>query len=255
MKNLKIHIIRLSLIGIFLAVWEILSARNIIDPFFFSQPSKIILDLWKMVISGFVFYHIWITLQEALIGFLWGGILGVLTAFLLGNSPFWAKVLDPIIMAVYGIPKIALAPLFILWFGLGMVSKIVFAFVIVFFLVFFNTFAGIKGVDKEIVDSIRVMGASKRQILCKVIIPYVSPWVLAGLKLGIVMSLMGAIVGEYIGGNAGLGWLINYSAGLFETKRVFSCVLVLAILVILMNEGLNRLERRLLRWQPQEKKI
>mgnify|MGYP005839681741 CR=1 FL=1 len=253
--DFKIQITRISLIALFLAIWEILSAMKVIDPFFFSQPSKIVQDLLEIVISGLVFYHIWITLQETLIGFLSGSVLGVLVAFLLGNSPFWAKVLDPIIMVVYGIPRIALAPLFILWFGLGLVSKIVFSFSLVFFLVFFNTFAGLKGVNQDIVDSIWMMGASKGQIILKVIFPSVSPWILAGFKSGMGMSLLGAIVGEYVGGNGGLGWLINYSANLFETVRVYSCLLVLSILVIFMNEGLNRLERRLLRWRPQNTKL
>jgi NitT/TauT family transport system permease protein len=253
--DFKIQVIRISLIAIFFAVWEILSARKMIDPFFFSQPSKIILDFWEMIVTGFVFYHIWITLQEALTGFFLGGITGILVAFLLGGSLFWARILDPILMAIYGIPRIALAPLFILWFGLGVTSKVVFAVVLVFFLVFFNTFAGLRGINKEMVDSIRVMGASKGQMLLKVIFPSVIPWILAGLKSGIGMSLLGAIVGEYVGGNAGIGWLINYSANLFVTVRVFSCLLVLAILVVIMNEGLNRVEQRLLRWQPQNNKL
>ena len=253
--DFKIQIIRISLIAIFLTFWEVLSTKKMVDPFFFSQPSKILLDFWEMVISGFIFYHIWITLLEALIGFFMGGILGILVAFLLGSTPFWAKVLDPIIMAIYGIPRIALAPLFILWFGLGIASKVVFAFVLVFFLVFFNTFAGLKGVNRDMIDSIQMMGASKRQILCKVIFPSVSPWILAGLKSGMGMSLLGAIVGEYMGGNAGIGFLINYASGLFETTKVFSCLLVLAIVVVIMNEGLNRLERRLLKWRPQNNKL
>jgi NitT/TauT family transport system permease protein len=253
--DFKIQAFRIFLLAIFFAVWEILSARKMIDPFFFSQPSKIILDLWEMTTNGSIFFHAGVTLQEACIGFFLGAILGILVAYLLGLSPFLAKIFDPILMVLYGIPRIALAPLFILWFGLGLASKIVFAFSLVFFVVFFNTFAGLRDVNKEMVDSIRVMGASKRQMLLKVIFPSVIPWILAGLKSGIGMSLLGAIVGEYVGGNAGLGWLINYSANLFVTVRVFSCLLVLAILVTLMNEGLNRLERRLLRWRPQNNKF
>ena len=253
--HFKIQVVRILLVGVFLLWWEILSIEKIIDPFFFSQPSKIIIDFLEMIIDGFIFYHIWVTIQEALIGFLMGGLFGIFIAFILGSSQFWAKVFDPIIMTIYGIPRIALAPLFILWFGLGLVSKIVFSFVLVFFLVFFNTFAGLKNINKGIVDTILIMGASKRQVLCKVIFPSVSPWILAGLKSGLGMSLLGAIVGEYVGGNAGLGWMINYAAGLFETTRVYSCLLILAILVVIMNEGLNKMERRLLKWRPQDDKF
>lgn len=255
MKNLKVHIIRLSLIGICIAVWEILSARNMIDRFFFSQPSKIILDLWEMITNGSIFFHAGVTLQEAFIGFLLGAILGILMAYLIGQSSFLTQIFGPVLMVLYGTPRIALAPLFILWFGLGLASKIIFAFSLVFFLVFFNTFAGLRDVNKGMVESIRVMGASKRQILLKVIFPSVIPWILAGLRSGIGMSLLGAIIGEYVGGNAGLGWLINYSTNLFLTTRVFSCLLFLAILVTLMNEGLNRLEQRLLKWRPLNNKF
>ena len=177
----------------------------------------------------------------------------MLLAFALAASPFWAQVLDPIIFLLYGIPRIALAPLFILWFGLGIASKVMFAFVLVLFLVFFNTFAGLKGVDRDMINAVRVMGASRVQLLVKVILPAISPWVMAGLKSGVGMSLLGAIVGEYVGGNAGLGWMINSAAGLFETTRVFSALLALGLLVLCVNQALNWLESRLFKWRPKTK--
>lgn len=247
----RVQAVRILLVVVFFGCWEAGARFGLLDPIFFGMPSAIFLDLSRIVISGEVFYHAWVTLQEAMIGFGLGAALGIGLAFALAASPFWAKVFDPFIFLFYGIPRIALAPLFILWFGLGIASKVVFAFVLVFFLVFFNTFAGLKGVDQDMVNAIKVMGASRGQLLVKVLFPAISPWVLAGLKSGVGMSLLGAIVGEYVGGNAGLGWMINAAAGLFETTRVFSALIALGALVVLINEILNWLERRLMRWRPQ----
>jgi NitT/TauT family transport system permease protein len=249
----RVQLVRLLLIIAFFGLWELGSRAGWLDPIFFGRPSAIFLDFAKMVINGEVFLHAWVTLEEALIGFGLGAVLGMLLAFALAASPFWAQVLDPVIFLLYGIPRIALAPLFILWFGLGIASKVVFAFVLVLFLVFFNTFAGLKGVDRDMVNAVRVMGASRGQLLLKVIFPAISPWVMAGLKSGVGMSLLGAIVGEYVGGNAGLGWMINSAAGLFETTRVFSALLALGLLVLGVNQVLNWIEGRLLKWRPQNK--
>lgn len=249
----RVQLVRLLIIIAFFGLWELGSRTGWLDPFFFGRPSAIFLDFAKMFINGEVFLHAWVTLEEALIGFGLGAVLGMLLAFALAASPFWAQVLDPVIFLLYGIPRIALAPLFILWFGLGVASKVVFAFVLVLFLVFFNTFAGLKGVDRDMVNAVRVMGASRGQLLGKVILPAISPWVMAGLKSGVGMSLLGAIVGEYVGGNAGLGWMINSAAGLFETTRVFSALLALGLLVLGVNQVLNWLEGRLLKWRPKNK--
>lgn len=241
---------RLGLVLGFFGLWEAGSALGWLDALFFGRPSAILADFWGLVLSGQIFIHAGVTLQEALTGFLLGSALGVAMAFWLASSPFWEKVLDPIIMLVYSIPRIALAPLFVLWFGLGATSKVVFAFMLVLFLVFFNTFAGLKEVDRRMVDAVRVMGASRRQLLIKVILPAITPWVLAGLKSGVAMSLLGAIVGEYVGGNAGLGWMINSAAGLFQTNRVFAALLALGLMVVALNQLMGRLERRALKWRP-----
>lgn len=250
--NGRIIVTRLLLLGGFFGCWQWGSASGWLDPYFFGKPSAICIDLWRMTLDGTIFHHLLVTLQEAVAGFCLGAAGGILLAFTLKASPFWEKVLDPIIMVLYGIPRISLAPLFILWFGLGMASKVVFAFVLVFFLLFFNTLAGLKEVDKEMVNAVRVMGASRSQLLQKVVLPAISPWIFAGLKSGLGMALLGAIVGEYIGGNAGLGYLINYAAGIFATDRVFSALFALAILVTVLNMLLDLLERRLLRWRPSD---
>ena len=245
-------LVRVLLIVMFLLSWEMGAAYGLLDPYFFGRPSAILRDLGSMVGSGQIFHHAGVTLVEALAGFALGSLCGAATGFVLAGSPFLARVLDPILMVLYGIPRIALAPLFILWFGLGLTSKVVFAFVLVYFLLLFNTYAGLGSVSRGMVDVVRVMGASKTQILRLVVIPAITPWLLAGLKSGIGMAFLGAVVGEYVGGNAGLGWMICSAAGLFETNRVFAALCALGMLVAAMNALFAVVERRFLRWRPQQ---
>lgn len=161
-------------------------------------------------------------------------------------------MLDPYIVALNGIPRIALAPLFIIWFGIGPNSKVVLVVMVVSFLTFFSTFSGIKGVDVELQNLLRIMGATERQVLLKITIPATVPWILTGLKLSVPYALVGAVVGEFVAADKGLGYLINYNTSLFSTTGALGGILVLAAVVIVCNEALNRAESRLLRWRPRE---
>jgi NitT/TauT family transport system permease protein len=158
--------------------------------------------------------------------------------------------MDPVIMGLYAIPKIAIAPLFILWFGLGIIGKIVFAWVVVFFLVFFNTYAGMRSVSQELIDSVKAMGASGWQVLTKVSIPSCIPWILVGLRASLGASLIAAIVGEFVAADTGLGHLIMEGLTLFMTQRVLAVVLLLSLLVIAMDLCLRIMEKRFLKWKP-----
>lgn len=244
---------RLALVAVFFGIWELGVRLGRFDPFYFSSPSAVVRELWTLLLEGKILRHTLVTLEETLLGFGLGSAAGLVLALALNASPFWARVLDPIIALLYGIPRIALAPLFVLWFGLGMASKVIFAFMLVFFLVFYNAYAGLKAVSPGMFNAARVMGATRWQLLRKVTLPAISPWLMAGLKSGMGMSLLGAIIGEYVGGNAGLGWLVNSSAGLFRTDRVFAALLVLGLMVLAMNAVLNWLEKRQLRWMDRGK--
>ena len=243
-------ILRLLLILAVLAIWELLAQFKIIDTFFFGQPSAIAIDMKEAFATGDILPHIKITLEEALAGLLIGTVTGVLSAFILGKLDVTARVLDPIIMAFYGIPKLALGPIFILWFGLGMQSKIFLAALMVFFLVFFNAYAGFKNVDQALIDAVRLMGASNRQITFKVVLPSSVPWLMAGIKAGLGAALLGAVVGEYIGASAGLGWMVEFAGGMYDIARVFTCIIVLMLLMAALNAALGLIERRLLKWRP-----
>jgi NitT/TauT family transport system permease protein len=233
-----------------LFAWELLVRIDLLDPFFMSQPTAILLDMKEAFVSGDITPHIIVTLKEALAGLLIGTVTGIASALLLEKIDLLARILDPIIMAFYGIPKLALGPIFILWFGLGMQSKIFLAALMVYFLVLFNAFAGFKNVDQTLVNAARLMGAKNGQIMRKVILPSSSPWLLAGVKAGLGAALLGAVVGEYIGANEGLGWMVEYAGGMYNIARVFTCIITLMLIMAVLNAMLGMVERYLLKWRP-----
>ncbi|MCM3708454.1 MULTISPECIES: ABC transporter permease [Cytobacillus] len=247
-ENIKLAGIRFALLAAVLLVWE-LASGTIIDKFWISQPSDIFRTLYSWILSGELFFHMGITAQEMFIGFFIGATGGAILGFILGRLEYVAKILDPFIMALYSLPKVALAPLFILWFGIGIEMKIVFAAVIVFYLVFFNTYAGVKNVDNDLLDSIRLMGATERQILMKVTIPSALNWVFVGLKMSVPYALIGAVIGEITASNRGVGFLISFSAGQFDTAGTFAAILILMFMSVLLNFVLGIMEKRLLRWK------
>lgn len=243
-------ILRCVLILSILLVWELLARFNLIDTFFFGQPTAIALDIQEAFVTGEIIPHIKITLGEALAGLFLGTVIGIFAAYVLCKLDMTARILDPIIMAFYGIPKLALGPIFILWFGLGVQSKIFLAALMVFFLVFFNAYAGFKNVDQALINAVRLMGASSRQVTVKVVLPSAVPWLMAGIKAGLGAALLGAVVGEYIGASAGLGWMVEFAGSMYDIPRVFTCIIVLMVLMALLNAGLGFVERRLLKWHP-----
>lgn len=234
-----------------LTAWELISGR-FIDPFWISSPSRVFAFLRQVVLDGSIFGHLAVTLYETVTGFLVGAATGIGFGFLLARRQTLAQVLDPYIVAFNGIPRIALAPLFIIWFGIGPNSKVVLVVIVVFFLTFFSTYSGVKGVDIELKNILRVMGATERQILFKVTIPATVPWITTGLKISVPYALVGAIVGEFIAASKGLGYLINYQTSLFSTTGALGGIVIVALIVVLSSEAINSVEAYLLRWRPKE---
>lgn len=247
----RLFLYRLLFGTLLLTLWELSSGR-IIDPFWISSPSRVALYLWEVTSDGSIFGHLAITLYETFTGFFIGAFTGIGFGFLLARKETLAQVLDPYIIAFNGIPRIALAPIFIIWFGIGPNSKVILVVMVVFFLTFFNTYSGVKGVDLELKNILRIMGATERQILFKVTIPATIPWITTGLKISVPYALVGAVVGEFIAASKGLGYLINYNTSLFSTTGALGGILVLALIVVLCNEAINRAETYLLRWRPRE---
>jgi NitT/TauT family transport system permease protein len=236
-----------------LACWEFSSGR-LIDPFWISSPSLVFGYLYGVIADGTIFAHLAITLYETFTGFIIGAVFGIGLGFVLGRRETLAQVLDPYVVAFNGIPRIALAPLFIIWFGIGPTSKIILVVSVVFFLTFFNTFAGVKGVDTELKNILRIMGASERQILMKVTLPAIVPWITTGLKISLPYAIVAAVVGEFIAAGKGLGYLINYNTSLFSTTGALGGILVLALVVVICNEAITRAESYFLRWRPREER-
>ncbi len=232
-----------------LALWEWASGR-LLDTFFVSKPSLVAGFLWQSVLNGTLARDIGVTMRETATGYVLGAPLAILCGFLLAQAPRAAAVLNPYILAVYGVPRIALAPLFLVWFGIGENSKVFLALMMTFFLTFVNTFTGINTVDMGLKNVARVMGASGTQVFWKVVLPAASPWIIAGLRVSIPQALVAAVVGELVMSTAGLGYRIGLSTQTFNITGAMSGVLVLMLIVILLNLALDRVEAYLLRWRP-----
>jgi len=241
---------RAAIVVICLAAWEFASGR-LIKPFWISSPSEIWRQLSVWVATGQLWLHVEVTLSETLMGFAFGAISGVAVGLALGLNRRLAAVLDPFIVAFYSLPKIALAPLFILWFGVGLTSKVVLATFVVFFLVFYNTYAGTLAVEAELIDVLRLMGARRGQIIRKVILPSALIWIFTGMKSSVPYALIGAVVGEMMASNKGLGYLIEAAAGQYDTGGVFAALFVLMIIATGLHELLKQSERLMLRWREE----
>lgn len=234
--------------AVFLMLWEI-AADNWIDSFFVSQPTAVFTKLAGWIENGELFLHLGVTLYATVIGFVIGSVSGFTIGFIFGRYRHVAAVFDPYITAIYCLPKIALAPLFIMWFGIGIESKIAMSAVIVFFLVFLNTFSGVRDVNPIHIHATRIMGAGEWQLLINVIAPSAAAWVLTGLKVSVPYALIGTVVGEFMSSNRGMGFIIAQSSAMFDTAGVFAGLVTLALIGGVINEGLKRIERHVLRWR------
>ena len=252
-SRLFVNVVRATLVVFWLGSWE-LTARTVIDPFFYSMPSQIWAKLvtWFTVgtSQGTIWENISITLQEAVLGFFIGSLAGIVLGILLGRSPFFADVLAPFIKGANAIPRIVLASLFVIWFGLGMSSKVATAVVLVFFAVFFNAFQGAREVDRVLVDNARILGASRWDLMRTIILPSATSWILASLHVAFGFALIGAIVGEFTGADKGLGLLINHSQGNFDAAGIYAGMVITTVIALVAEYILTKVELRLTVWRP-----
>ena len=249
-----VTIIRVAIIGGFLLLWQIASGPWI-EPFLVSSPSRIFFSLISGFRDGDLLQHSWVTFEEIAIGFPVGAISGIALGYAFGRSRLLAEIFEPIIIALNGIPRTALAPLFIVWLGIGLWSKVGVVFLLTFFLNFFNTYTGMRQMDQEYVDLARLMGVKGWRLSFKVIFPAISPYVFTGIRTSIPFAVIGAIVGEFVAATEGVGFFIRMSAGIFKTADVFVGIIVLMIMVIIMDRIAEMVERRALRWQTQTEHI
>jgi NitT/TauT family transport system permease protein len=237
-----------------LGAWEVLARQEWLDPFFFSMPSLIAGRLAQWFTSGTaqgsIWFQIWVTVEEALAGFLAGAAAGVLAGIVLGRNRLAAEVLSVYILIANAVPRIVLAPIFIMSLGLGMASKVAVAFVMVFFVVFANAFQGVREADRNIVAHAQILGASPWQITRTVIIPSALSWIFASLHVSFGFAIVGAVVGELLGARYGIGQMISTAQGNFDSAGVFAGMIVLVAVALLADLAMTLIERRLTRWRP-----
>jgi NitT/TauT family transport system permease protein len=254
MRGTGVNLLRVVIIGGFLLLWEVASGRWI-EPFLISSPSRIFSSMITGFHSGDLVQHTWVTFQEIAIGFPLGAFAGIALGYWFGRSRLLAEIFEPIIIALNGIPRTAVAPLFIVWLGIGIWSKVGVVFLLTFFLNFFNTYTGMRQMDQEYVDLAKLMGVKGWKLTFKVIFPAISPYVFTGIRTSIPFAVIGAIVGEFIAATEGVGFFIRLSAGIFKTADVFVGIIVLMIMVIVMDKVAEMVERRALRWQTQTEHV
>lgn len=237
-----------TLAGFFLA-WEWAANVGVIDPFFFSMPSVVWGFLYDGVVGGSFWPHIIATIQATLMGFALGAGLAIPAGLVMARYEPIGDFMDPLLAALNAMPRVALAPVFILWFGIGVTSKVVLAASLVFFIVLINTEAGIKSRDDELVRMSTVMGATENQTFVKVVLPNAVPAIFAGLRLGLVYSLLGVVVGEMTAAQGGLGQLVALYAGTYRTGGVFAALALLAAVGMAFNIATLKIEQHLLAWR------
>lgn len=249
------------LVAVFV-VWHVLTKPGLIPPiffdndrqaaFFFGEPIKIFARIWDWFFGARDIYgHLWVTLLETVLAFAIGTAAGLAVGLWLALSPLAAAILDPYIKALNSMPRVILAPIFAVWFGLGMASKVALGFTLVFFIVFFNVYQGVKEVSPTVLASARMLGASQRQLLRHVYLPSATSWVFSSLHTSVGLAFVGAVVGEYLGSARGVGYLILQAEGTFDINTVMAGILVLTAFALALDWAVGVVERRLMKWQPR----
>jgi len=258
--NLKVWQVGL-LIAIFV-FWHLCTTPGLVPPlvfendkqaaFFFGEPLQIFGRIWKwFVVDADIYQHLAVTLIETLLAFALGAGLGLAGGLWLALAPMASAILEPYIKAMNSMPRIILAPIFAVWFGLGIASKVALGVTLVFFIVFFNVYQGVKEVSTVVLANARMLGASPRQLLRHVYLPSATSWVFSSLHTSVGLAFVGAVVGEYLGSASGVGYLIHQAEGVFDINTVMAGILVLTAFALALDAAVGRLERKLLKWQPR----
>lgn len=234
-----------------IVVWQI--ASNAMGAEWLPGPYAVLARIWQLAVSGELARDTMVTFSEAAAGMLIGGSAGAALPFLLRMSPRLMTALEPLIAAGFGLPKLALAPLFILWFGIGLTTKVVFVASIVFFLMFYNGLAGILSIDPRLIAMLRVAGAGEWVVTREVVWNTAKPFLFSGLKIALPRALSGAVVGEFIAADSGLGWYIQNERSLNDITGVVAGAVIVTVLVMLVNAVLHRIQARSLAWRPVSK--
>lgn len=251
LSSRSILAIQIALAVGFFTAWEGLTALGVLDPFFTSRPSSIASQLAEWVRTGYLWEHVGITFLETISAFLIAVVLGVTVGYSFGVSDTLARVFQPFMGIANAIPKVTLGPILILWFGVGLLPKIVLGVLIVFFIIFYNTFTGVRSVDRVLVDNVRVLGASRFEVARHVLIPSALSWIFSSLQTSVGFAVVGAVVAEYLAASRGIGYLIQNAEASFDSTGVMSGFVILALFVLGVQALIAPVEKYLLRWKPK----
>jgi NitT/TauT family transport system permease protein len=255
MSKINLLLLQILVAVVAIALWHVLSTypvfgHMVLPPFFFSNPLNVANQVVAWFVTGVIWKHLWVTLIEALLAFVIGSIGGVLVGFWFARQPRTAAVFDPYVKMVNALPRVVLAPIFTLWLGLGIWSKVALGVTLVFFIVFFNVYQGVKEVSPTVLANARMLGMSEHQLMRHVYWPSALSWMFSSLHTSVGFAVVGAVVGEYLGAAAGLGYLIQQAEGVFDVAGVFAGMFVLAVFVIAIDVIVTMVEKRLLVWRP-----
>lgn len=250
-RRVTVVALQLLTLAALLAAWEAGARTGVLDPFFFSKPSDVGRQIFAWLTGITIWEHLATTLAEAFLAFLIGTLFGIGFGLAFARVELLAAVFDPYIRILNALPRVILAPIFLLWFGLGMASKVALGVSLVFFVVFFNTYQGVREVDVVILNNARMLQASDRQLLRHVYLPSAMAWIFSSLHTSIGFALVGAVVGEYMGAARGIGYLVAQAQGVFDTTGVLAGLILTSAVVLCVDLAINRVERYLLRWRPR----
>lgn len=238
----------------FLLGWE--AAAEFLDwEFWISRPTLVLSEMLELFRSEDFYIDTWVTLKEVIVGFVVGSALGAIAGVALGSTPKIGAITEPFVHFLNAIPRVALAPLFVVWFGFGLTSKVAVIVSIIFFVMLINAYAGVRDVDDDLVLAARLLGASRRQVIRNVVIPSLTVWLFAGLRLSVAYSFLGVVIGEFVGSSAGLGHYILRQSNFFNTAGVFAAIIIISALSLASVGALGILERRILNWQPPKENL
>jgi NitT/TauT family transport system permease protein len=253
-RQLQVQVLRVALAVVLVGSWELATRVGVVDPFFWGKPSGIANQIWIWITEGTAQGPLWeqiaTTMEETILGFVIGVVLGVVFGILLGRNRFLADIMSPYIKAANSIPRVVLGSIFVIAFGLGMQSKVALAVVLVFFIVFFNAFQGVREVDKNLLANARILGADGRRVTTEVIIPSALSWIMASLHVSFGFALVGAVVGEYLGAIKGVGLMIVVAQNTFNANGVFAAIVILATVALVAEALVTAIENRLVKWRP-----
>jgi NitT/TauT family transport system permease protein len=240
---------QLAALALLLALWEVGARIGWIDPFYAPAPSRIAAVLWSVFADGSIWDHLHATFSAALLGLLLGLLIGATLGFAGALIPFVAELLEPVMIMLNAVPRVILAPLFVIWLGIGLSSKVALSFVLVAVLIFFAVYGGIRDVDRRLIERVQTLGGGRWVLLREVYLPSVTAWIMGNLKVAVGFAFTGAVVGEFVASSRGLGYLLSFAQSTYNAALVLALVLLIMLFVLILFVLAGALERRLLRWR------